>query len=79
MLRARKVLERDTLPGRPRPLMDFHAGNDDSAGRATVDAVAYANNWAFVDALWIGEGFSYNSNPIFWLFEISGEQPVAAF
>jgi hypothetical protein len=61
MLRARKVLERDTPAGHPRPLMDFHAGNDDSPGRATVDAVAYANVWAFVDSLWIGEGFSYDS------------------
>ena len=73
MLRARKVLERDTPPGHPRPLMDFHAGNDDRLpGRSVVDAVAYANNWAFVDSLWIGEGFSYDSNPVFWLFEISG-------
>jgi hypothetical protein len=71
MLRARKVLERDTPAGHPRPLMDFHAGNDDP-GNAQVDAVGYANIWAFVDSLWMGEGFSYNSNPVFWLFEISG-------
>lgn len=71
MLRARKVLERDTPPGHPPALMDFHAGNDDP-GNGAVDAVSYANNWAFVDALWIGEGFSYDSNPVFWLFEISG-------
>ena len=25
-----------------------------------------------VDSLWIGEGFSYDSNPVFWLFDISG-------
>ena len=49
MLRARKVLERDTPPGHQRPLMDFHAGNDDNLpGRTTVDAVAYAKNWAFL-------------------------------
>ena len=29
-------------------------------------------HWAFVDALWIGEGFSYDSLPVYWLAEISG-------
>ena len=67
MLRARKVLARDCgsrMPGAKPCLMDFHAGNDDSEGRSVVDAVAYLNNWAFVDSLWIGEGFSYDSLPV---------------
>ena len=30
------------------------------------------NHWAYVDSLWIGEGFSYDSPPVYWLTEISG-------
>jgi hypothetical protein len=30
------------------------------------------NHWAFVNALWIGEGFSYDSLPVYWLAQISG-------
>lgn len=73
MLRARKVLARDCTSKNGPCLMDMHTGNDDSPGRESVDAITYLNNWAFVDSLWIGEGFTYTSLPVFWLFEISGQ------
>lgn len=71
MVRVRKTLERFSKD--LEPLIDMHTGNDFAyAGRRVTDAVAYANHWAFVDSLWIGEGFSYNSKPYNWLIEISG-------
>ena len=69
MVRVRKVLERysqatNDLEG----LIDMHTGNDYSyAGQKVTDAVAYANHWAYVDSLWIGEGFSYDSEPYNWV------------
>merc|ERR1719424_2079658 len=53
-------------------LIDFHTGNDFDTGADIVDAVVYMNHWAYTDSLWIGEGFSYDSPPVFWLAEISG-------
>ena len=69
MLRVRKTLERNSKVH--EPLIDMHTGNDFTGSRRT-DAVQYANHWAYVDSLWIGEGFSYDSPPDNWLLEISG-------
>ena len=64
MMRVRKVLERFGNPARPG-LIDFHTGNDFvAAGRELVDANSYMGHWAYVDSLWIGEGFSYDSPPV---------------
>lgn len=69
MVRVRKVLERysqatNGLEG----LIDMHTGNDYAyAGQKVTDAVAYANHWAYVDSLWIGEMFSYDSEPYNWV------------
>ena len=71
MVRVRKTLERFSTEF--EPLIDMHTGNDFTyQGRKITDAVAYANHWAYVDSLWIGEGFSYDSEPYNWLLEISG-------
>jgi hypothetical protein len=75
MLRVRKTLERNSK--QHEPLIDMHTGNDFTGSRRT-DAVQYANHWAFVDSLWIGEGFSYDSPPNQWLLEISG-MPFGVF
>lgn len=58
MVRVRKTLERNSKLH--EPLIDMHTGNDFTGSRRT-DAVQYANHWAYVDSLWIGEGFSYVS------------------
>ena len=71
MVRVRKTLERYSTD--LEPLIDMHTGNDFTyAEHRVTDAVAYANHWAYVDSLWIGEGFSYDSPPHQWLLEISG-------
>eukprot|EP00039_Didymoeca_costata_P024761 m.11370 g.11370 ORF g.11370 m.11370 type:complete len:1033 (-) comp4432_c0_seq1:114-3212(-) len=71
MLRVRRILQR--FSKKEDPLVDFHTGNDYSYGdHEIVDAVMYANHWAFVDSLWIGEGFSYDRDPEYWLIEMSG-------
>lgn len=77
MVRVRKTLERNSKVH--EPLIDMHTGNDFTQleGRRT-DAVQYANHWAYVDSLWIGEGFSYDSPPDNWLLEISG-MPFGVF
>jgi hypothetical protein len=76
MQRVRKTLERNSDPAFP-PLIDMHTGND-YPGRHVTDAAQYANHWAYVDSLWIGEGFSYDSPPANWLLEISG-MPFGVF
>ena len=75
MQRVRKVLHRFRPPSATtgHGLIDFHTGNDfQYADRELVDAVSYMGHWAYVDSLWIGEGFSYDSAPVYWLAEISG-------
>ena len=64
MARVRKVLERYSK--RP-PLIDFHSGWRASA------TVEYLGLWAFVDSLWLGEGYAYDTrSPTSWLIEMSG-------
>ena len=69
MKRVRKVL--DERSGR---YIDFHTWNhnfDDLAGHTSC-AYLYAELFPYIDKLWIGEGFDYDSAPDFWLVEISG-------
>ncbi len=69
MKRVRKVLTR----GRPHPLIDLHSANqfDPSDGFAS-SANLYLEHFPFIDRLWFGEYFDYNSAPDYWLTEISG-------
>jgi hypothetical protein len=69
MKRVRKVLVR----GRPHPLIDLHSANqynprDGFASSANL----YLEHFPFIDRLWFGEYFDYNSAPDYWLTEISG-------
>ncbi len=69
MKRVRKVL--DEREGR---YIDFHTWNhnfNDLAGNTSC-AYLYTELFPYIDKLWIGEGFDYNSSPDFWLVEISG-------
>ncbi|MBQ8657675.1 MAG: hypothetical protein IJ506_00900 [Clostridia bacterium] len=69
MKRVRKVL--DEREGR---YIDFHTWNhnfDDLAGNTSC-AYLYAELFPYIDKLWIGEGFDYDSSPDFWLVEMSG-------
>jgi hypothetical protein len=69
MVRVRKALVR----GRPAPLIDLHSANqfnprDGYASSANL----YLEHFPFIDRLWFGEYFDYNSPPDYWLVEMSG-------
>lgn len=69
MQRIRRVLVHD----RPHPLIDLHSANqyDKNDGYAS-SANLYLENLPYIDRLWFGEYFDYNSQPDYWLTEISG-------
>jgi len=69
MKRVRKVLD----GGRPGALIDLHSANqynvrDGFASSANL----YLEHFPFLNRLWFGEYFDYNSAPDYWLVEISG-------
>jgi hypothetical protein len=69
MKRVRKVLER----GRPGSLIDLHSANqfnprDGFANSANL----YLEHFPYLDRLWFGEYFDYNSAPDFWMVEMAG-------
>jgi hypothetical protein len=69
MKRVRKVL----LRGHPGALIDLHSANqynprDGFASSANL----YLEHFPFIDRLWFGEYFDYNSPPAYWLTEMSG-------
>jgi len=69
MQRVRRVLAR----GRPAPLIDLHSANqyDERDGFAS-SANLYLEHFPYIDRLWFGEYFDYNSPPDYWLVEMSG-------
>ncbi|MEO7963105.1 MAG: glycoside hydrolase domain-containing protein, partial [Gemmatimonadaceae bacterium] len=69
MKRVRKVLDR----GNPGALIDLHSANqynprDGFASSANL----YLEHFPFLNRLWFGEYFDYDSRPDYWLVEISG-------
>jgi hypothetical protein len=69
MKRVRKVLDRN----RPGALIDLHSANqfnprDGFASSANL----YLEHFPFLNRLWFGEYFDYDSPPDTWLIEISG-------
>jgi hypothetical protein len=69
MKRVRRVLDRR----RPAALIDLHSANqynprDGFASSANL----YLEHLPFVDRLWFGEYFDYDSSPDYWLVEVSG-------
>lgn len=69
MQRVRKVL----LRGNPSALVDLHSANqynprDGFASSANL----YLEHFPFIDRLWFGEYFDYDSSPDYWLVELSG-------
>ncbi len=69
MKRVRKVLDR----GNPGALIDLHSANqynprDGFASSANL----YLEHFPFINRLWFGEYFDYDSKPDYWLVEISG-------
>ncbi len=69
MKRVRKVLVRN----RPGAMIDLHSANqfnprDGFANSANL----YLEHFPYIDRLWFGEYFDYNSKPDFWMTEVSG-------
>lgn len=69
MERVRKVLDR----GNPGALIDLHSANqynprDGFASSANL----YLEHFPFLNRLWFGEYFDYDSRPDYWLVELSG-------
>ena len=82
MKRSRKVL--DHAPGRPRGLIDHHCGQSFwGPGGMVSCALTHMEHFAYIDSLWYGESFNYQSatsdhagpnstDQAYWLVEISG-------
>jgi len=76
MKRCRKILDRH----HPGCRIDLHTWNyysdnvcDDSSLAGHGNSMnLYIDNVAFLDRLWIGEGFDYDISPDKWLVELSG-------
>ena len=69
MKRVRKVLDRN----RPAALIDLHSANqynprDGYASSANL----YLEHFPYLNRLWFGEYFDYDSPPDYWLVEMSG-------
>jgi hypothetical protein len=69
MKRVRKILDR----GRKGALVDLHSANqfnprDGFANSANL----YLEHFPYINRLWFGEYFDYDSSPDFWLIELSG-------
>jgi hypothetical protein len=69
MKRVRKVLDRN----RPGALIDLHSANQFNPRDGNVNStLLYMEHLPYIDRLWFGEYFDYDSRPDYWLTEISG-------
>jgi hypothetical protein len=69
MKRVRRILDR----GRRGALIDLHSANQYNIRDGFVNSAnLYLEHFPYIDRLWFGEYFDYNSPPDFWLVEVSG-------
>ncbi|MCX6581090.1 MAG: DUF6067 family protein [Candidatus Aminicenantes bacterium] len=69
MKRVRKLLDYK----RPGSLIDLHSANQyNPRDGFTNSANLYMEHFPYINRLWFGEYFDYDSSPDFWLIEISG-------
>ena len=69
MQRIRRVLERN----RPAPLIDLHSANQYNPNDGFASSAnLYLEHFPYIDRLWFGEYFDYDSPPDYWLVEMSG-------
>ena len=69
MQRMRRVLAR----GRPAPMIDLHSANQYNKNDGFASSAnLYLEHFPYIDRLWFGEYFDYNSPPDYWLVEMSG-------
>ncbi|MHC4165817.1 MAG: glycoside hydrolase domain-containing protein, partial [Planctomycetota bacterium] len=69
MKRVRKILDRN----RPGALIDLHSANQYNVRDGFVNSAnLYLEHFPYINRLWFGEYFDYDSAPDFWLVEVSG-------
>jgi hypothetical protein len=69
MKRVRKVLDRN----RPGALIDLHSANQFNVRDGFANSAnLYLEHFPYLNRLWFGEYFDYDSAPDFWLVEVSG-------
>jgi hypothetical protein len=69
MKRVRKVLDRN----RPGAQIDLHSANQFNVRDGFANSAnLYLEHFPYIDRLWFGEYFDYDSAPDFWLVEVSG-------
>jgi hypothetical protein len=69
MQRIRRVLDR----GRPNALIDLHSANQYNRNDGFASSAnLYLEHFPYLDRLWFGEYFDYDSAPDYWLTEMSG-------
>jgi hypothetical protein len=69
MKRVRKILDRN----RSGALIDLHSANQYNIRDGFVNSAnLYLEHFPYINRLWFGEYFDYNSAPDFWLVEVSG-------
>lgn len=69
MKRLRKILDR----GREGAMIDLHSANQyNTRDGFTNSANLYLEHFPYINRLWFGEYFDYNSAPDFWMVEVSG-------
>ena len=69
MKRARKILDRN----RPAALIDLHSANQYNTRDGFVNSAnLYLEHFPYINRLWFGEYFDYDSQPDYWLIEVSG-------
>jgi len=69
MKRAKKVL----LRGNPGAMIDLHSANQfNERDGFTNSGNLYMEHFPYLDRLWFGEYFDYNSSPDFWMTEVAG-------
>ena len=69
MKRARKILDRN----RPGALIDLHSANQYNQQDGFVNSAnLYLEHFPYINRLWFGEYFDYDSSPDYWLIEVSG-------
>ncbi|UCF37613.1 MAG: hypothetical protein JSU96_01730, partial [Acidobacteriota bacterium] len=69
MKRVRRILDR----GRPGALIDLHSANQFNVRDGFANSAnLYLEHFPFLDRLWFGEYFDYDSQPDFWMVEVAG-------
>jgi len=69
MKRVRKILDRN----REGALIDLHSANQFNVRDGYANSAnLYLEHFPYLDRLWFGEYFDYDSAPDFWMVEVSG-------